>query len=207
MARRCTSCTPSVLHRAVFGGERLAALSAADGTCSPHAGRADRTRVSAEDVRYFRQGAYRKRISRGPAGTAEVDADLVIIGPARPRIFRGPILGSTADHILSSARVSVLVIRSETDLRPHTIIASFDFGDPARGALDSAIEWASASVRADASAVEVVVLKVVPQECAGMDPRCGDRTGPDQRQRQFRERSSDAPMLSGTSYRHHDKTP
>lgn len=101
---------------------------------------------------------------------AEVSADLVIMGPARPRTFRGPILGNTADRILSSARVPVLVLRNETGLRPESIIVSIDLSDPARGALDSALEWASASVDSGTSAVEVVVLYVVPQEYAGMEP-------------------------------------
>jgi nucleotide-binding universal stress UspA family protein len=101
---------------------------------------------------------------------AEVKADLVVMGPARPRAFRGPILGNTADRLLSSARVPVLVLRSDTSLKPASIVTAFDLADPARGALDSALEWAAASVRAGTPAVEVVVLYVVPQQYAGMDP-------------------------------------
>jgi nucleotide-binding universal stress UspA family protein len=99
-----------------------------------------------------------------------VDADLVIIGPARPRAFRGRILGNTADHILSVSRVPVLVVRNDTELRPVSIVVPFDLGDPARGVLDSALEWAASSVQAGAAAAEVVMLYVVPQKYAGMEP-------------------------------------
>lgn len=101
---------------------------------------------------------------------AEVDADLIVMGPARPRAFRGTILGNTADHVLSSSRLPVLVLRETSELRPLTVVVPFDLGDPARGALDSALEWAGSSVRAGAPAAEVVVLYVVPQKYAGMDP-------------------------------------
>jgi universal stress protein E len=105
----------------------------------------------------------------------ETNADLIMIGPARPRAFRGTILGNTADHIVHAATVPVLVLRDSSALRPGRVVVPFDLGDPARGALDLGLQWAAGSADAadddaDATTPEVSVLYVIPQRYAGTDP-------------------------------------
>jgi nucleotide-binding universal stress UspA family protein len=165
-----------VVHAVQFSGIPYSAMSA-----SPHyqqqteeARRAvdeQITRVLRSDGRV---ASTKVRVENPPRvileRAAEVNADLIVMGPARPRAFRGAILGNTADHILSSSRRPVLVLRDTSELKPTTIVVPFDLGDPARGALDSALEWAGSSVRAGSAAAEVVVLYVVPQKYAGMEP-------------------------------------
>jgi nucleotide-binding universal stress UspA family protein len=97
----------------------------------------------------------------------EVAAGLIVIGPARPRPFRGPILGNTADHIIRSASMPVLVVGEATALRLRRVVVPIDLADPARGALDQALLWAGAlaphSEDAAAGPVEVRVIYVTPR--------------------------------------------
>lgn len=96
----------------------------------------------------------------------EVGADLVVIGPARPRPFRGPILGNTADRLLGSARVPVLVLRDLAPLDLRRVLVPIDLADPARGALDQGLLWAASlglrSTGSGSPAAEVRVLYVIP---------------------------------------------
>jgi nucleotide-binding universal stress UspA family protein len=96
----------------------------------------------------------------------DVGADLIVIGPARPRVFRGAILGNTADHIIRSSDVPVLVLRHRTGLDLRRVVVPIDLADPARGALDQALTWAGAlGPRASGTGsypAEVRVLYVIP---------------------------------------------
>jgi nucleotide-binding universal stress UspA family protein len=96
----------------------------------------------------------------------EIGADLIVIGPARPRPFRGPILGNTADRILRSARVPVLVLPGASSLLLRSVVVPLDLADPARGALDQGLLWADAlrerGVDRGLAAAEVRVLYVIP---------------------------------------------
>jgi nucleotide-binding universal stress UspA family protein len=97
----------------------------------------------------------------------EFGADLIVMGPARPRAFRGRILGNTADHVIRSSRQPVLVLRHSTPLQLRRVVVPIDIADPARGALDLGLQWAdrlgpSASDSVTAT-TETRVLYVVPR--------------------------------------------
>jgi nucleotide-binding universal stress UspA family protein len=98
----------------------------------------------------------------------EVDARLIVIGPATPRVFRGPILGNTADHVIRSSAAPVLVIRHPTTFDVRNVVVPIDLGDPARGALDQALLWASnlggAPPDAARSTAVVQALYVIPRK-------------------------------------------
>jgi nucleotide-binding universal stress UspA family protein len=75
---------------------------------------------------------------------AEVEAGLLVLGPHRPRAFRGPILGNTADRILRSAEVPVLIAAEPLHIPLRQVVVPIDLSDPARGALDQALLWSQA---------------------------------------------------------------
>jgi len=74
----------------------------------------------------------------------EIEADLIVIGPARPRAFRGPILGNTADHVIRRSRVPLLVLPGSLQLPLREVVVPIDLDDPARGAIDQGLLWATA---------------------------------------------------------------
>lgn len=102
----------------------------------------------------------------------EVGADLIVIGPARPRRFGGPILGNTADRLLSSAPIPVLVLHHATPLDLRRVVVPVDLADPARGALDQGLIWAASLAPhgpEGAAAAEVRVLYVIPRKYQDSD--------------------------------------
>jgi nucleotide-binding universal stress UspA family protein len=103
----------------------------------------------------------------------EISADLIVIGPHRPRAFRGPILGNTADRILRSAQVPVLVLSDTLPLPLRRVAAPVDLSDPARGALDQALVWAAAFGAGDAGGglpgVALRVIHVIPKHYESVD--------------------------------------
>jgi len=96
----------------------------------------------------------------------EVGADLIVLGPHRPQAFRGPILGNTADRVLRSAAVPVLLVPDMVSLPLRRVVVPIDLSDPARGALDQALIWTEtlADNTADPAApAQVRVLHVIPK--------------------------------------------
>jgi nucleotide-binding universal stress UspA family protein len=97
----------------------------------------------------------------------EIVADLIVIGPHRPRAFRGHILGNTADRLLRSADVPVLIVADPLPLPLTRVVAPIDLSDPARGALDQAFLWAGALGQTDTDsgmpAVDLRVIHVIPR--------------------------------------------
>jgi nucleotide-binding universal stress UspA family protein len=104
---------------------------------------------------------------------AQVGADLIVIGPHRPRAFRGPILGNTADRILRSAQVPVLVLTDPLPLPLRRVAAPIDLSDPARGALDQAFRWAGSLGASDGGSglpgVALRVIHVIPKHYENLD--------------------------------------
>ncbi len=104
---------------------------------------------------------------------AHVEADLIVMGPHRPRAFRGPILGNTADRILRSARVPVLILSDPLPLPLRCVAAPIDLSDPARGALDQAFRWAGALGASDGGnglpGVDLRVIHVIPRHYESFD--------------------------------------
>jgi nucleotide-binding universal stress UspA family protein len=107
------------------------------------------------------------------ARAEEVAADLIVIGPHRPRAFRGPILGNTADRILRSSRVPVLVLSDPLPLPLRTVVAPVDLSDPARGALDQAFVWSASLGDTDTDSglpgVGLRVIHVIPKHYESLD--------------------------------------
>jgi nucleotide-binding universal stress UspA family protein len=109
------------------------------------------------------------RVARAPdvilESAGEVGAELIVIGPARPKPFRGAILGNTADHIIRSSMVPVLVLRYDTALALRRVVVPIDVADPARGALDLGLRWAAGLGAGSSSgtAAELRVLYVIPR--------------------------------------------
>jgi universal stress protein E len=104
---------------------------------------------------------------------SEVAADLIVLGPHRPRAFRGPILGNTADRVLRSAKVPILILAEPLSLPLRNVTVPIDLSDPARGALDQGLVWASVLGSADgagpAARVRVRVLHVIPRAYEAYD--------------------------------------
>jgi nucleotide-binding universal stress UspA family protein len=112
------------------------------------------------------------------ARAQEVEADLILIGPARPRAFRSPILGNTADRLLGSARMPVLVLPGATPLEVRRVVVPIDLADPARGAIDLGLLWAGSLALRDsatgAAAAEVRVVYVIPRRYQDEDSTFSD---------------------------------
>lgn len=75
---------------------------------------------------------------------ARVDADVVILGPHRPRAGQDGALGSTASSVVSAAACPCLVIAAEMSLPLERVIAAVDSSEAAGGVLSVALSWASA---------------------------------------------------------------
>lgn len=97
----------------------------------------------------------------------QVNAQLIVLGPHRPRAFRGPILGNTADRLLRSSEIPVLILPEPLRLPLRRVVAPMDLSDPARGALDQGLLWAGALGARDAASAmpqaEVRVMHVIPR--------------------------------------------
>lgn len=96
-----------------------------------------------------------------------VEADLIVLGPHRRRPVGDLFLGSTADHVIRAAAVPCLIVRGNLSLPLRRLLAPVDLSDPARGALDLALGWATelggSRENAHMPAVEVQVLHVIPR--------------------------------------------
>lgn len=76
------------------------------------------------------------------ARAAEVNADLVVVGPHRGGQTEARFLGTTADRVIRTAQVPVLVVRGPLALPLRRIGVPTDFSEPAAGALDAALALA-----------------------------------------------------------------
>jgi nucleotide-binding universal stress UspA family protein len=105
----------------------------------------------------------------------EVGADLIVIGPHRPRGFGDQILGTTADQLVRGSNVACLIARGSLTMPPrHTVVAS-DLSEVAGGALTWALGF-DEGWRGDGGtdgAGEVTVLHVESE--GGGDPAGFDR--------------------------------
>ncbi|HEX8362444.1 MAG TPA: universal stress protein [Longimicrobium sp.] len=114
-----------------------------------------------------------------------VSADLVVLGPHRKGGLEQRILGSTADRVVRSADVPCLVVRGHLNLPLHRVVVPLDLSDPAREALDLALDWgwrlgpgAAPSV---GPALDLRVVHVLPAALIGADamPAGHARVGPE----------------------------
>jgi len=117
-----------------------------------------------------------------------VQADLIVIGPHRSRAQSPAVLGTTADRLVRTSDVPLLIVRGPMSLPLRGILVPSDLSDAAEGALDLALIWAAAlrlpSGTGDRTWVEV--LHVLPSPALQTDVRralqqqvaaAGERTG------------------------------
>lgn len=99
-----------------------------------------------------------------------IKADLVVIGPHARREIEIGFLGGTADRLLRTLEMPCLVVRGELRLPLRRVVVPVDLSEPARGALDVAVAWASAlGARSGEAAdgTEVAVVHVTPATLTG----------------------------------------
>ena len=97
------------------------------------------------------------------ARAADVSADLIVLGPHRGRTL-DRVLGSTADRVVRTASVPVLVVSEGLSLPLRRTVAPIDLSEPARTALERAFSWTAALGHAAAGEPppELHVLHVIP---------------------------------------------
>jgi nucleotide-binding universal stress UspA family protein len=99
----------------------------------------------------------------------EVAADLIIVGPHRPRSFGDRVLGTTADRILTKSRIPCLLARGELTPPLRRIIVPTDLTEASSRSLAVALEWSEvlqgSMASADAGAVSILHV----DETAGAD--------------------------------------
>jgi nucleotide-binding universal stress UspA family protein len=159
-----------VIHALDLGAVPYSAIGAAEGL--QHRRQAARDALQEQVRRVAPDGArtasQQVKVETAPKAilerAEEIGANLIVIGPATPRPFRGTILGNTADHVIRSSRVPVLVIRHPLPIPLRSVTVPIDLGDPARGAIDQALLWATSfgENASSATPAAVHVLYVVP---------------------------------------------
>lgn len=106
--------------------------------------------------------AHRAILERAEA----VGADLIVLGPHRRRALADRVLGGTADRVIRTSSVPVLVVRGPLSLPLRRVMVPLDLSEPALGALDVALEWSDALRPHTDEAPEgpaVSVLHVIPR--------------------------------------------
>ncbi len=87
--------------------------------------------------------------------TGRMDADLLLIGAGTARNIREKILGSTADRLIRSSRVPVLVARKDDPLPYRNITVAIDPSDASMAAAKAAHRLGSAAPIAYLHVVEI----------------------------------------------------
>ncbi|MFL5385401.1 MAG: universal stress protein [Longimicrobiaceae bacterium] len=111
---------------------------------------------------------------RAIAGYADAaGAELVVVGAHTHNGSHLGVLGSTADRLIRTLRVPVLVVRTELGLPLHRVVVPLDLSDPGCAALEIGVRWAGALGQPPGEAAlpetEVAVVHVVPQLFAVAD--------------------------------------
>jgi nucleotide-binding universal stress UspA family protein len=83
---------------------------------------------------------YRAILDRATAA----EADLIVIGPHRPRPVGERHLGTTADRVVRTAEQPVLIVREPLSLPLRRVLVPTDLSEAARGALYVGLSWTSA---------------------------------------------------------------
>ncbi len=73
----------------------------------------------------------------------EIDADLIVLGPHRPRRAFDGLLGSTAERVVRTTRVPCLLVNREIQAPPRTLMVASDLSPHADRAFEVALAWAS----------------------------------------------------------------
>ena len=88
-----------------------------------------------------------------------VGADLVVLGRHRSRAGDA-FLGSTADRVIRSVNVPILIVHDPLSLPLRKVIVPVDLSEPALGAMDVAFEWCMSLAPAGQPS-ELVVLHAI----------------------------------------------
>jgi nucleotide-binding universal stress UspA family protein len=116
----------------------------------------EETRLASLEVRI---GAPAREIN---AAASAVAADLVVLGPHRPRTALDDLLGTTADRVVRTSAVPCLIANQQSRQPLRRVLIPTDFSDPARRALAIGVDWLVALGRAadDPSPMLVEILFV-----------------------------------------------
>jgi nucleotide-binding universal stress UspA family protein len=74
---------------------------------------------------------------------AQVDADLILIGPHRPRAVGDRVLGSTADRVVRTSEIPCLIVHAALSLPLRRILVATDLSPAARNALEVGMTWSA----------------------------------------------------------------
>lgn len=103
---------------------------------------------------------------------AEVEADLIVLGPHRDRVVGDRVLGTTADRVIRTSEVPCLIVPGPVSLPLRQILVPTDLSEPARTALEVALTWGAAlrTPSSQGGGTELTLLHVAPRPAgAGED--------------------------------------
>jgi nucleotide-binding universal stress UspA family protein len=101
----------------------------------------------------------------------EVGADLLILGPPAGRRVGREVASGTVDRVIRIVDMPCMVVQGELPDKVRRLRVPFDFSDPAREALATAIRWARQGVFApDDQPPTVEVCHVLPPASAAPPP-------------------------------------
>src|SRR3712207_5524836 len=72
---------------------------------------------------------------------AAIHADVIVMGPHTRRRLDAGFLGTTADRVIRTAEVPVLVVRGDLRLPLRRLLVPIDLSDRTGGVLDVALRW------------------------------------------------------------------
>lgn len=102
-----------------------------------------------------------------------VDAGVIVMGPHARRQVELPFLGTTADRVLRTSPVPVMIVRAPIRLPLRRVVVPLDLSEPARGALDLALAWSRALGTVDPETpvpdTEMHILHVIPKVLAPVE--------------------------------------
>lgn len=102
----------------------------------------------------------------------QLGADLIVIGPHADGAGSARLLGTTAENVLRSAGVPVLVVRDVVPTSFSRLLVTSDPAERCAGIVDAALGWAAAfGVRAaEGEQARVDVVHVIPEVVSGTMP-------------------------------------
>ncbi|HEU4557121.1 MAG TPA: universal stress protein [Longimicrobium sp.] len=94
---------------------------------------------------------------------AAIRADVIVMGPHTHHRRDAGFLGTTADRVIRTADVPVLVVRGELRLPLRRLLVPIDLSEPTNGVLDTALRWGAGLGAGDGTlpAPEVVEMEIV----------------------------------------------
>lgn len=102
---------------------------------------------------------------------AEVEADLIVLGPHRGRAIGDRVLGTTADRVIRTSEVPCLIVPAPVSLPLRRILVPTDLSEPSLIALEVALTWGAAlrNPSSQGGGTELTLLHVAPRTGGGGD--------------------------------------